>query len=255
MKWKALVVIAMLAGWCPAEQKKAAAPYEEYRQAAVEMNGIAGKIQSPDDARRLVGMIADEFKDELPPGKAQRRICERIAAAEYETATDASRRIPEERIAAAWNRYAAEIGAPADATMTVAEIHYLRDALYTSSRIFWRGGNQSIWTLPAIYATGPDGRLDERSRALEALMVVWDLAANLEDFSGLRESARKGVLLSDEFRKEAEEHHSPHSQVRVLVGQMRSDPIRAAESRYAQQHGAKALRRNVEAMIDELIAQ
>ncbi len=253
MKWKALVAAVMTAGWCAAAQQAAVSPYEIDRRAAVEMNQIAGHVQSPEDARRLVDMIADEFKDYLPPGRAQRRICERVATAEYETATDREKRIPEQRIADAWNHYAAEIGAPGEWMVTVAEIHYLRDALYTSSRIFWRGGNESIWTMPGIYATGADGRLDEGSRAVETLMVVWDLAANHEDLPGVREAVRKGVLLSDVMRQQAEKHVP---EKRVLVEQITgNNPVEDAEGRYVREHGVKGLRRAVEAMIEELVAR
>src|SRR5258705_12904964 len=65
--------------------------YEIHRQHAVQINELAGKIQSPGDSRMLVDMIAEMFADELPPALATRSIRDRVAHAEYELAIDPSR--------------------------------------------------------------------------------------------------------------------------------------------------------------------
>ena len=104
--------------------------YEIHRQRAVQMNELAGKVQSPSDSRRLVDMIAEMFADELPPELATRTIRDRVAHAEYESATDPARLVPEQRIVDAWNKYVEEIGAPPETRVNVAEIHNLHDGHY-----------------------------------------------------------------------------------------------------------------------------
>jgi hypothetical protein len=89
--------------------------YEIHRQRAVQMNELAGKVQSPSDSRRLVDMIAETLADVLPPAWRTRTIRDRVAHAEYESAIDPAKLVPELRITDAWNKYVAEIGASQEA--------------------------------------------------------------------------------------------------------------------------------------------
>ncbi len=84
--------------------------------------------------------------------------------AEYQSASDPTKRIPEQRIADAWNKYVREIGAPEEALVNVAEIHNLRDSFYVNAKLFWSRGSQNIWTMPDIYAVNPDGNLADGCR-------------------------------------------------------------------------------------------
>jgi hypothetical protein len=118
--------------------------YEVYRQRAVQMNEIAGKVQSLSDSRRFVDLIAETFADDLPPIWATQIIRDRVAHAEYESVIDPARLVPEQRIADAWNKYVEEIGAPPEALMNVAEIHNLRDGQYATARLLWSRGSQTI---------------------------------------------------------------------------------------------------------------
>ena len=82
----------------PAQQDRAGNPQmsmqpsisanEIHRQAAIQMNELAGHIRSLSDSRRFVDMIAKMFADDLAPKWASRSIRDRVAHAEYESATD-----------------------------------------------------------------------------------------------------------------------------------------------------------------------
>ncbi len=67
--------------------------------------------------------------------------------------------VPERRIVDAWNKYVEEIGAPQETRVSVAEIHNLRDGYYATARLLWSRGSQDVWTMPNIYAVGPDEKL------------------------------------------------------------------------------------------------
>jgi len=246
----ALIPISFLSG----EKPKAISSYETYRQQAIAMNELAGNIQSLDDARKLVDMIAEEFSDDLPPKWVTRKIRNRIAQAEYESATNPAMLIPEQRVADAWNRFAREISAPDETNVTAAEVHYLRDASYTSGRIFWMRGNQSIWTMPNIYPVGQYGKVADGCRALDAIREVHDLAYQPDIISGARGMVRKGVLFSDGFPPGSETSHRSEAHV-VFSTRTTRNPIEAAGERYAQERGTGALRHAIENLIDDLVPE
>ncbi len=134
------------------------------REHAIAIDDLASNIHSLDDARKLVDLVATEFSDELPPKWATRSVRERIARAEYESAADPGSLIPEQHIADVWNDFVEKIGAPPETMLNAAEIHYLRDAQYVSARLGWSEGEQQIWTIPGIFALGPDGKVANGSR-------------------------------------------------------------------------------------------
>jgi len=98
------------------------------------INDLAGHIQSLDDARKLVDLVAAELSHGLPPRWATRSIRNRIARAEYESAYDPGALIPEHHVADAWNDYLQRIGAPQEVYVTTAEIHAPLDVSYVSSQ-------------------------------------------------------------------------------------------------------------------------
>jgi hypothetical protein len=229
-------------------------PYLAHRQAAIHMNEIAGQIHSPDDVRKLVDMLADMFADELPPMWATGSIRERIARAEYESVAVPADLIPEQRIVDAWNRYAKEIGAPDEALVNVEEIHYLRDIEYTSANLSWDRRMQTIWTMPNIYALGPNGKVADGCRALETVRVLWDIANMFENLRGAREQLRSGVLASDFVAQHKRSSAPKHAQASFGVGHMerRDNPVEAAERRYVREHGVMGMRRAIEVLVDDL---
>ena len=100
---------------------------------------------------------------ELPSAWASGSIRQRVAHAEYEAARNPARLIPEERIVDVWNQYVKEIGAPDEAIVSVAEIHNMRDGLFTVAQLMWARGHQTIWTMPNVFALGGDGKVSDGS--------------------------------------------------------------------------------------------
>lgn len=225
------------------------------REHSIAIDDLAGHIQSLDDARKLVNMVTDEFHDELPPKWATHSIRERIARAEYESAADPSSLIPEQQVADAWNDFVEKIGAPQETMLNAAEIHYLRDAQYVSAHLAWVSYEKDPWTIPGIFALGPDGRVASGSRALEAIRLVWLLANSTDDFQGIHAQVQKGVLVSDLIRHPEKPPAPGHEQRSVLVGGIaRPIPVQQAAFRYMHDHGAHALNHAIEGLLKELLA-
>jgi hypothetical protein len=201
------------------------------------MNELAGHIHSLNDARRLVNMVAKEFADDLPPKWATAGLRERIAEAEYRSATDPAQLIPEQRVADAWNRYVDEIGAPRDALVTAAEVHSMRDTDYTMVRFAWTRVDQSMWTMPNIYALGPDGKVANGCRALEAVLVVWRMANYYEEIDAARNRVKMGIVESDLFRKQEKRPATGYVRAEVRASIVPENPVESAERRYVSEHG------------------
>jgi hypothetical protein len=228
-------------------------PYEMHRQQAIRMNEMAGHITSPQDARRLVDMIARMFADVLPPDLATRGIRQQIAQSEYESVTNPAKLIPEQQVADAWNRFISEIGAPDESRTSAEEIHYLRDGTYTTARLLWpRKEVQTIWVMPAIYAAEPDGRVAEGCRALETIKVLHDLAYEPENLQWARERARKGILYSEVIQQEQKQARGTgRSYGRVAIHVMPPNPVMTAGMRYVQERGEAAMARAVEQLLSD----
>ncbi len=243
----ALLPISFLSGQQdPAHLSRQKSGYLVHRERAIQMNDLAGHIQTVDDARKLVAAIAAEFADTFPPKWTTRTLRRRIALAEYESTTDPAKRIPEQQIADAWNNYVREIGAPDEARVDVHMIHYMRDALYFTSAAFWKD-NQTIWTMPNIYAAEPDGTVAEGCRAVEALRLLWNLANEFETFEGVREQVRKGILLSD-LRKTSSKMHK---EVRVVARLMPVNPVEVAEIRYTRERGEVTMAHTIQRLVSD----
>jgi hypothetical protein len=179
-------------------------------------------------------------------------IRDRVADAEYQAATDPSLAIPEQRIVDVWNRYLTEIGAPQEEQVDTAVIHNLRDGFYATSYFFWNRGNQSIWTMPNIYSLGPDGKVAENCRALEALRVLGDLDDQPEGIRAARERVAKGIVVSDLMRARMQSGFGrAKAQIRVVAG-MKSNPIADAEARYLQQRGMSEALTLMQSLFEEL---
>ena len=240
-----------------ATMQRAQLEHERHRQAAIQLNELAGRIHSEADALAFVEGIADIFADYLPPAWAGPSIRQRVAHAEYEAISDPSRLIPEQRIADVWNEYVREIGAPEEAVVNAAEIHSMRDADYAIGQAMWtRGMNEAIWTMPNIYATGPDGKISDACRAIEALRVIHDLDVMFDNLRGARDRLRKGIVASDEI-KEHLKNADPNQKTgfRVLVrAELResTNPLRPAEYRYMREHGLDNFNQLLERLFVEL---
>src|SRR3989442_3680271 len=217
-----------------AMMQRAQLEHERHRQAGVQLNELAGRIHSEADALAFVEGIADIFVDYLPPTWAGPSIRQRVAHTEYKAISDPSRLIPEQRIADVWNEYVREIGAPEEAVVNAAEIHSMRDADYASGQAMWtRGMKETIWTRPNIYATGPDGKISDGCRAIEALRVIHDLDVMFDNLRGARDRLRKGIVASDEIKEhlknaDPSQRTTSGSKVRVEL-RVDTNPLRLAE--------------------------
>lgn len=219
-------------------QQRAHDEYERHKHAAIRINELAGRINSEADASAVVSEIAGLFAKELPPAWASSGIRQRVAHAEYETVRNPAKLISEQRIVDVWNQYVREIGAPDEAIVSVAEIHNMRDGSFTVAQLMWARGNQTIWTMPNVFALGTDGRVADGCRALEAIRLIHDLDGLFQNLRGARDRLRRGIVPSEEIKKRVgEPNPQPHGTVR-LEAHADTNPIRPAEQRYVQEHGS-----------------
>jgi len=226
--------------------------FERHKQSAIRINELVGRIQSNDDAGAVVSEIAGLFAKELPPAWATVSIRQRVAHAEYESVRNPVTLIPEQRIVDVWNQYVKEIGAPDEVTVTVAEIHNMRDGSFTVAQLMWARGNQTIWTMPNVYALGSDGKVADGCRALDAIRVIHDLDDLFQNLRGARDRLQKGVVPSEEIKKHAGNTNAqPHSTAR-LEAHADTNPIRPAEQRYVQERGSVAYAQLLARLFDEL---
>ncbi|MGB0011997.1 MAG: hypothetical protein WBQ03_10350 [Candidatus Sulfotelmatobacter sp.] len=233
-------------------QQRAHDEYERHKQTAIRINELAGRIQSEADASAVVSEIAGLFAKEMPPAWASGGIRQRVAHAEYEAARNPATLIPEQRIVDVWNRYAKEIGAPDEAIVSVAEIHNMRDGSYTVAQLMWARGNQTIWTMPNVFALGPDGKVADGCRALEVIRVIHDLEDLFQNLRGARDRLQRGIVPSEEIKKRVgDSNPQPHSTARIEV-HVDTNPIRPAEQRYVREHGSGAYAQLLARLFDEL---
>jgi hypothetical protein len=231
--------------------------HEPIRQRAIHINDLAGNIHSEPDARAYVDAVAEELTGHRHMSWTTSSIRHRVAHAEFESATDPSRQIPEQRIVDIWNEYAREIDAPAEALVTVAELHNMRDAMYSSANgLMWKNEmTQSLWTMPSIYALDEDGKVASGCRALEALKIIHDMHEMFGTVRSARERVQKGILVSDLLRKR-EENGAPVSKPGVTVARFRSTSefisARPFAYRYQQEHGERAYQQLLKRLFAEL---
>lgn len=240
----------LLALPCSAQQNpNLNAAAQRYQQTAIQINDAAGNIHSLDDARKLVDLIANEFADELPPQWATAGLRDRIARAEFESATSPSGLIPEQRVADAWNRYMEELGAPDETRITVAELHNMRDAYYTTARILWKRGERNIWALPNIYAVGSDGKVADGCRAIEAIEILDRMNDDFETISAARNRVQKGMVVSNRYNHQ---QGASHTKGYVTAGMTPPNPIETAEQQYISEQGVMGISLLINKMIDNL---
>ena len=227
-------------GYTTSAQSLAEGSYERHRQAAIEINNLAGQIHSEADASAYVSAIAVLFAKELPPAWAQQDILQRIAHAEFDSVGKPPKLIPEPRIADVWNQYVHEIGAPDEALVNAAEIHNMRDGTLTVAQIMWSRGHQTIWTMPNAFAVGSEGTVADVCRAVEAVRIMHDLEQFFQILSSARERLRKGIIPSEQVKTHsAVVNPRPAQTSSLIVTHANTNPVRPAEQRYVQDHGAQ----------------
>jgi hypothetical protein len=237
-----------------AEARKKA---EAYRGATVRINELAGNIHSEQDARAYVDELARMFGDEITYALTA-PLRARVAQAEFVTATDASKLIPEQRVADAWNKWVADINAPAEARITAAEVHNYRDAMHASGERMWQQ-YPNLWSAPNIAAVKPDGTVAEGCRAVEALFVLHQIDTFFTNLLAARDRVAKGVLLSEELRKRRAEPQ-PKRQLKAVSARIEVMPATAtqvalhkAEAAYIEKHGETGTAMRVLQLVSEVL--
>jgi hypothetical protein len=145
-----------------------------------------------------------------------------------------------------------EIGAPDEAIVSVAEIHNMRDAEFTAALLMWARTNQTIWTMPNVFALGPDGKVADGCRALEAVRVIYDLEDLFQNLRGARDRLQKGIVASEEIKKRVVEPNPQALGTNRLELQAATNPIRPAEQLYVKEHGSVAYAQLLARLFDEL---
>lgn len=144
----------------------------------VRMNRLAGHLHSVKDAQKLLKMLAKQYASALPPSGIPPTLLHRLAVAEYGSTASPKDLISDKRIADAWNAYMQQIGAPQDTHVTAAYVHGLRMTYARMAWPSWNYGYRTTWTMPAIYATKPDGTLRHGATVLEVARLIEGLSNN-----------------------------------------------------------------------------
>jgi hypothetical protein len=224
---------------------------ERHKQAVIRINDLAGRIHSEADASAYVSEIAVLFAKELPSVWAPDEILHRIARLEFDAVATPPNLVPEQRIVEVWNQYVREIGGPPEAIVNAAEIHNMRDAQFTVAQRMWSRGFQTAWTMPNIFAIGPNGKVADGCRAVEAVRIFHDLDQSFQNLISARDRAREGVLVSDKV-KESSSGQKPHSRLDAQLVARTNLMVRPAEQRYLQEHGTVAYELLIKQLFDEL---
>ena len=241
-----LMVFSLACTLAGVSQSDAQTEYAKYKQAVIQANDLAGHLHSEADAITYVSEIAFLFPKELDPAWANSGILHQLAYAEYESANNVAKLIPEQQVANVWNQYVREIGAPTEAMATPAEIHNIRDFRLTGAQAAWAADRATRWSLPNMYAVGSDGRVAGGCRAVEALSVIYDL----NGFSPLisaRERVSKGIVPSEEAK-----NPKPHGTLRIVVRGGPVNPMDSARRDYVKVHGSQVYDRLLTRLFSEL---
>lgn len=219
----------------------------------LKLNELASNIHSAADARRFIDFIAEIFASELPSAWTTESLRARLAEAEYLSVTDPQKRITEDHLSQTWNQYVSTIHASEESQASPAEIHNLRDALFSTALVSWNHNYLNFWSLPSIFATEFDGTLAPACRVVESLRILWDLANFPDNLHGARERVAKGMLTSDLFKQA--QRRPPSSSVGggYLIARAKVNPVETAKRQYIDDHGITSFSNTIETMLDSLL--
>ena len=233
---------------------------EEYRQQAERIDTLAGAIHSEEDARVFVDEIGKAFAEELPY-ELTAPLRARVAKAEYAAVTDESKLVPEERVVEAWNRWVTDINAPAEARMSVAEFHLLRENRRLSSTDGSSQAYRSLWTLSNIFALKPNGHVADSCRPVEALLLLHQIDSLFQNVIWARDFIASGKSLEDQFKKYRDAQKSgarPQARIVVTSFKQQNPVIRqldGAEQAYFEKHGYIGTSNRVLQLVSEVLGE
>jgi hypothetical protein len=225
----------------------------DYQLQALKLNQLATNIHTVIDARMLVDLIAGIFSDYLQPPLSDSRIRGQIAEAEFAAVNEPNRVIPEQRLVEAWNAYVETIEATPSCRVTAAEIHNLRDSLFTSARLLWSRGSRNIWAAPGIYATQADGSMATGCRAVESARILWDLANMPDNLASARIRVSQGVLASELFSRAQENSLTTTHKSYITFGPGTRNPVEVAEREYVVNKGKKSFSKAIQTMLNQVL--
>ena len=128
----------------------------------------------------------------------------------------------------------------------------MRDAERTVALLLWARDQQTIWTMPNIYAVGQDGKVSDGCRAIEAIRVIYDLD-RFQNLRSARERVKKGILASEQVKdRSADSTRKPQGGV-LLAAHAEDNPVSSAERHYLQDHGSIAYDQLLIRLFDELL--
>jgi hypothetical protein len=227
----------------------------DYQEQAIRLNELAGNIHSVEDARALVDFVVELFQKQLPPAfVSSSSLSDKVARAEFAAVSSPQHLIPESRVAELWNTYVQTIQAPQESQVTVAEIHNLRDALFTGARLSWMQGRRAIWAVPTIYSTQDNGSMASGCRAIECIRIFWDLANIPANLAAARVRISQGVLNSELLGPDHKDSSAATQHSYVVSGTMPRNLIQVATREYVTKNGMRALIKAMHAMLDRAIA-
>jgi hypothetical protein len=230
-------------------------PTHNVRDTALRIDELASNIHTPADARQLIDFIAELFADTLPPAWTTNFLRSRLAEGEYLSVTTPQKLVPEKHLAQVWNTYVTTIHAPDESKVSAAEIHNLRDALYSIAHITWSRGYRNFWAVPSIFATQHDGTLAPSCRIVESLRILYDLVRFPQNLRAAREAVAKGILTS-ELMKQSQQKPSSSSPGRAYVsaGIGEKNYVEDAAMQYIREHGMAAFSNIIETMLDTVLS-
>jgi hypothetical protein len=231
---------------------------EEHQKAAIRIDDLAASIHSEEDARAFIDAIGKAFEDEIPYGLTT-PVRTRLAHAEYASVSDPSKLIPEQRVVDAWNHWIADINGPAQARLTVAELHLLRETFHLNATSPRPGTSRTLWNLRNTYALKPNGRVADGCRPVEAFLLLHHINTLFQNVMFAREFIAQGKSIDEEIRKREELEKKPVRYVAYLsVGTARDNTVqtqlRDAEENYFEKHGPNVTTARVLQLVSEVLA-
>ena len=126
----------------------------------------------------------------------------------------------------------------------------MRDANYVGIRSLWERDVKNVWTVPNVVAVGPNGKIANGCRALEAVRLLQSMGIVFDEVRRARERVKAGLTVSDEL---AEQKDRPKTSSRYAAVAIRdTNPIGPAEQKYIQEHGMQAFNQLLETLFWEL---
>jgi hypothetical protein len=216
--------------------------YGRYKASIVQANDLAGSIHSEADAKAYLDEIVGLFPQEFSRLQGDTKRLRRLAQAEYESASDRAKLIPEQEVVNIWNEYVREVGGPVDAIASAVEIHDMRDRRFDFAKHAWAAGTATRWNIPNGYAVGPDGELAPGCRALEALLVLHDLSDPFSLKAARQRLSKQG---------DASKNKNDPSNYRVGI-RLGTSPVDRTEQTYNQHHGPQAYHELLARLFDKV---